>query len=69
MCSREGLLDFKNEEYVVFSLLSGQGSAFLPPAILEYLSTGDKLAVQPGTNVSPASDPVDKSIEPVCFSS
>ena len=43
MCSWEGLLDFENEEYVVFYLLSGQGSALLPPAILEYLSTGEKL--------------------------
>ena len=27
LCSQEGLLDFKNEEYVVFYLLSGQGPA------------------------------------------
>ena len=28
---------------MVFYLLSGQGLALLPPAILEYLSTGDEL--------------------------
>ena len=27
MCSREGLLDFENEAYVVFYLLSGRGPA------------------------------------------
>ena len=44
MCSWEGLLDFENEEYVAFYLLCVQGQASsLTPAILEYLSTGDKL--------------------------
>ena len=44
MCSWEGLLDFENEEYVFFYLLSGQGPASsLTPGILEYLSTGEKL--------------------------
>ena len=36
MCSREGLLDLENEEFVLFYLLSGQGPA-------SSLSTGEKL--------------------------
>ena len=43
MCSWEGLLDFENEEYVVFYLLWGRAQLLLPPASLEYLSTGDEL--------------------------
>ena len=55
MCSRGGLLDFENEEYVVFCLLSGQGPAssvilllwsfcyYGVSAIMEFLSTGDEL--------------------------
>ncbi|KAJ8775921.1 hypothetical protein J1605_015984 [Eschrichtius robustus] len=47
MCSREGLLNFENVEYVVFYLLSGQGpaSSLNCPAIdiLEFLSTGNEL--------------------------
>ena len=47
MCSRGGLLDFENEEYLVFYL----GRAQPPPsscfygvsAIVEFLSTGEKL--------------------------
>ena len=40
MCNWEGVLDFKNEEYVVFDLLSGRIQLLLPP-ILESLSTGE----------------------------
>ena len=47
MCSWEGLLDFENEEYVVFYLLSAQGpaSSLDCPAIffLEYRSTENEL--------------------------
>ena len=44
MCSREGLLDFKNEEYVVSYPLSGQGSASsLALAVMEFLSPGNEL--------------------------
>ena len=47
MCSRGGLLDFENEEYMVFYL----GRAQPPPSsrfygvspIMEFLSTGEKL--------------------------
>ena len=39
MCSQEGLLDLENEEHVVFYL--GRAQLLLPPAILEYPSTGD----------------------------
>ena len=41
MYSREGLPDFKNEIYVISDL--GRAQLLLHPAILEYLSTGDKL--------------------------
>ena len=47
MCSPGGLLDFENEEYVVFYLLSGQGPASSLDCpvidILEFLSTGNEL--------------------------
>ena len=44
MCSWEGLLDFQNEEYVVFYLLSRQRPALsLASAVKEFLSTGNKL--------------------------
>ena len=47
LSSREGLLDFKNEKYVVSYLLSGQGpaSSLNRPAvdILEFLFTGNEL--------------------------
>ena len=57
MCSQEGLLDFENEEYVVFlSLIWAGPSSSLAPAILEYLSTvGKTRAAQPGAHLSPAS--------------
>ena len=44
MCSQEGFFDLENEEYVVFYLFWAELSSFLPPAILEYRFTGDKLA-------------------------
>ena len=53
MYSWEGLLDFKNEEYVVFYLFSGHGSAILLLLILEYLSIGDRLWLL--------------SLEPICL--
>ena len=59
MCSWEGFLDLKNEEYVVSYLLSGQGSAS-PPACY-YLHLGvsvhrrQTLSAQPGVHLSPAS--------------
>ena len=47
MCSWEGLLDYENEDHLVFYLLSGQGTAsFLDcPVIdiLEFLSRGNEL--------------------------
>ena len=47
LSSQEGLLDFKNEKYVVLYLLSGQGpaSSLNCPAIfiLEFPSTGNEL--------------------------
>lgn len=43
MCNWEGVLDFKNEEYVVFDLLSGHALLLLPPAVLGYLSIADKI--------------------------
>ena len=49
MCRLGGLLNFKNEEYVVFYLLSGQGPAssiilhYGVSTIMEFLSTGEKL--------------------------
>ena len=43
MCNWAGVLDFKNEEYVVFDLLSSQALLLLPPAVLGYLSTADKI--------------------------
>ena len=43
MYSWEGLLDLENEKYVVSVFYLGGLSSSLPPAILEYLSTGDKL--------------------------
>ena len=47
MCSRGGLLDFGNEEYVVSYLLSGQGPASSLDCptidIVEFLSTGNEL--------------------------
>lgn len=55
MYSQEGLLDFKN----VCGLLLGQAQRFLPVIVfsLEYLSTGDKPAAQPGARLTPASLP------------
>lgn len=38
-----GVLDFKNEEYVAFDLVSGHALLLLPLAVLEYLSTADKI--------------------------
>ena len=60
MCSRGGLLDFENEEFVVFYLLSGQGPA---PSIILLLrsfcyygvSVHRGETVQPGAHLSPAS--------------
>ena len=46
MYSREGLLDFANEDYVVSFIWAGPNLSYYPPAIifiLEHLSTGDKL--------------------------
>ena len=46
MCSWEGFLDLKNEEYVVSYLFPDRAQLLRPPAIifiLECLSTGDRL--------------------------
>ena len=44
MYSQEGLLDLEDEKYVVsLSLIWAGLSSSLTPAILEYLSTGDRL--------------------------
>ena len=52
MCSREGLLDFENEEYVVSlsSIWAGLSSSLLLPP-----DKGQTLAAQPGARLSPAS--------------
>ena len=43
MSNWEDVLDFKNEEYVVFDLVSGHALLLLPPAVLGCLSTADKI--------------------------
>ena len=48
MCSQEGLLDFENEEYMVFYLLSGQGSG---------VSVHRGQTARPGAHLSPAAKP------------
>ena len=54
-CSQEGL-DLKNEEYVVFYLLSGQGCTLLLLAIFGVcVHWGETSAVQPGAHLPPAS--------------
>ena len=53
MCSWEGLLDFKNEEYVVFYLLPRQGSTPLSCYFGVSVHRGE--TVQPGGHLSPAS--------------
>ena len=56
MCSREGLLDLENEEYVVFYLLSGQDSAPPPFHLALSVHRGQIPAAQPGAHLSPASN-------------
>ena len=62
MCSREGLLDFKNEEYVVFYLLSGQDLASPPSCYFGgSVHRGWTPAAQPGAHLSPAPNPPERS--------
>ena len=60
MCSQEGLLDFENEDYVAFYLLSGQSSAPPPLHLGVSVHRGQTPAVQPGAHLSPASGPLRK---------
>ena len=57
----EGLLDFKNEEKVVFSVLLGQGLAS-PPSCSFWVSvhSGWTPSAQPGAHLSPDSLPLVK---------
>ena len=43
LCSWEGLLDLENEKYVSSVFYVGRAQLLLPPAVLEYLSTGNDL--------------------------
>ena len=54
MCTREGLLDFENEEHVVFYVLSGQGSASPPSCCFGVSAHRGRTAAQPGAHLSPA---------------
>ena len=57
MCSQGDLLDFKNEEYVVLYLLSGQGPASSIILLLwSFCCYGVSVhTVQPGAHLSPVS--------------
>ena len=61
ICSQGGILEFENEEYIFFHLLSGQGPASCIILIFWcfcYYGVSDHkgLTVQPGAHPSPASD-------------
>ena len=53
MCGWEDLLDFKNEECVVFDLLFGRTSASPPSCFGVSVHRGGTPAAQPGTHLSP----------------
>ena len=53
--SREGLLDLKSEEHVVFSLLSGQARVFSSLLLFWSICRGETRVAQPGAHLPPAS--------------
>ena len=59
MCSLEGLLDLKNEKYVVsLSFFASRMHLLLAPVIIVYLEVSDHRGqipvAQPGTHLAPA---------------